>query len=266
MGKYLQVFKISLGQEFAYRANFILWRLRNLLQIFLIFFLWDAVFSDPDTQLFGYDRSKILTYVFVLIFVKALVLSSRVTDAAGEVSRGDLSNYLVKPVSYFKYWFSRDVSSKLLNLVFAAGEALLLFILLKPAFFVQTNLLLVFFFVVSTVLAILIVFLVMFITNSITFWIPESAWGVHFVLMVLLEILSGVLFPLDILPDKLFSLLSYTPFPYLVFFPIQVYLGNFPLPVVMKGVFISFVWVVIFTYLLKKVWGKGLKAYQSYGR
>jgi ABC-2 type transport system permease protein len=124
MRKYRQVFKISFQQEFAYRVNFILWRLRNVLQIFLVFFLWDTVFSNPGQQVFGYDRKKILTYVFGLLVVRAFVLSSKVSEIGGEISRGDLSNYLIKPVNYLKYWFTRDIASKGLNLSFALVETI----------------------------------------------------------------------------------------------------------------------------------------------
>lgn len=139
MDKYFLIFKTSFQQEFAYRVNFIMWRVRNVFQIFLVFFLWDTIFSNPDRVVFGYDRKKILTYVFGLLIVKAFVLSSKTIDVAGEISRGDLSNYLLKPINYFKYWFTRDMSSKSLNLTFAAGETLLLYLLLKPPVFLQTN-------------------------------------------------------------------------------------------------------------------------------
>ena len=47
MKKYWSIFKISFEQEFAYRLNFILWRVRNVFQILLTYFLWSTVFADP---------------------------------------------------------------------------------------------------------------------------------------------------------------------------------------------------------------------------
>ena len=267
MGKYLQVFKISFQQEFAYRANFIMWRVRNVMQILLVYFLWDAVFSDSGRVVFGYDRSKILTYVFGLIIVKAIVLSARAMDVAGEVSRGDLSNYLIKPISYFKYWLTRDVSSKVLNLGFALVETTLLIAILKPPFFIQTNLFFIMSFVVVSLLAILIFFNLLFIVSAVPFWAPETAWGAHFLVTVIaVEFLSGALFPLDILPISLQNVLSLTPFPYLIFFPIQVYLGNVTGGLLIKGVVVSVVWAIALWFLMNAIWKRGLKAYQAYGR
>ena len=267
MAKYLQVFKISFQEEFAYRVNFIMWRVRNIFQIFLVFFLWDAVFSDPSRSLFGYDRSKILTYIFGLILVKAFVLSSKSMGTAGEVSRGDLNNYLVKPVSYFKYWLTRDLSSKLLNIVFAVAESVLLYFVLKPPFFLQTNPVTLFAFLISIIFAMLIFFNLVFLTSSVPFWVPEAAWGVHFVVtIVVIEFLSGALFPLDVLPNAIQSLINYTPFPYMIFFPLQIYLGKISGFDAFKGIFISGIWVFFLWFVMKSVWKKGLKVYQAYGR
>jgi ABC-2 type transport system permease protein len=267
MDKYLSVFKISFQQEFVYRLNFIMWRVRNVLSIFLIFFLWDAVFSTPGRNIFGYDRTKILTYVFGIMIVRAFVLSSRTIDVAGEIARGELSNYLLKPVNYFKYWLTRDLSSKALNLIFAVVETAVLYLLLKPPFYFQTNFIYLISSILSVVLAILIFFVFTFITSSVPFWIPEAAWGVHFVVTtIIIEFLSGALFPLDILPKALQTVLNYTPFPYLIFFPLQIYLGKVEGLFILKGILISGVWLILLWWLLNLIWGKGLKAYQAYGR
>ncbi|MBL7036430.1 ABC-2 family transporter protein, partial [Candidatus Microgenomates bacterium] len=126
MKKYLSIFKISFQQEFAYKLNFIMWRVRNILQILIFFFLWSAVFEGSEVEVFGYTEDKILTYGFVLILIRAIALSSRSVDIAGQISNGELSNLILKPINYFKYWITRDLSSKFLNMIFAAFEIVIL--------------------------------------------------------------------------------------------------------------------------------------------
>jgi ABC-2 type transport system permease protein len=267
MRKYLQVFRISFAQEFVYRVNFIMWRFRNVLQIFLVFFLWDTVFTDSGRVIFGYDRTRILTYVFGLLIVRGLVLSARSVDVTGEISRGELSNYLIKPFSYFKYWLTRDMSSKALNIIFAIGETVILYLLLKPPFFIQTNIVFLISFAIALILAMLIYFILIFITSSVPFWAPEAAWGTSwFVTAVLVEFMSGALFPLDILPQAAQNVLNLTPFPYLIFFPMQVYLGKVSGIVLFRGIIVSVIWALILWLLLNAIWKRGLKAYQSHGR
>ena len=265
--KYWQIFKISFEQEFAYRLNFILWRVRNVFQILLTYFLWDTVFANPTTVIFGYDRAKILTYVFGIMIVRALVLSARAMDVSSDIAQGDLSNYLLKPLSYFKFWFTRDIASKALNLFFAAIEFSTLFLILKPPFFFQTNLVTLFIFLISIILAILIYFFLLFLVSSVPFWAPELGWGSHFlVTIVIIESFSGSLFPINILPLLVQSIIMATPFPYLIYFPIEVYLGNITGITLIGGFMTAFAWTGILFFAMNFVWQKGMKAYESIGR
>lgn len=266
MKKYLQVFKISFQQEFTYRVNFIMWRVRNVLQIFLVFFLWDAVFSQPGREVFGYDRTRILTYVFGLLIVRAFVLSTKAQAVSRDISGGELSNHLLKPLNYFKYYFTRDISSKSLNLIFAVFETIALYLILKPPFFVQTNFISLLGFFASISIAIFIFFVLVFIISSIPFWIPEVGWGMQFLTMIFIEFFTGALFPLDVLPQIIQNILNFTPFPYLIFFPLQVYLGKIAGFTLVRGLVISGVWAIILWFVMNSVWRKGLKVYQAHGR
>jgi len=267
MNKYWQIFKISFQQEFAYKVNFIMWRVRNVFQIFLIFFLWDSIFSDPGRVVFGYDRAKILTYVFGVLIVRALVLSARAVDVSADVAKGDLSNYLLKPISYFKYWFTRDISSKALNISFAIGEFTLLFLILKPPFFFQLDPLILIAFLASIVIAIFIYFNLLFMVSAIPFWAPELGWGGHFlVTIIMIEAFSGALFPINILPASIQPIVLATPFPYLIYIPIQVYLGNVTGIALFRTLFLGVSWCVALWLAMNNIWQRGIRVYESIGR
>lgn len=266
MERYLAVFKISLRQELAYKLNFLMWRFRNLIQFFLLFFLWDSLFSDPSKQIFGYDRAKVLTYVFGILIIKALVYSGRSLDISGEIARGDLSNFLLKPISYFRYWFAKDFSSKLLNITFAVLETVILYFILKPSFFFQTNLEYLIPFLVSLILAIILYFLVVFLFSMLPFWLPEQAWGSMFLFLIFSDFLGGGIFPLDILPFAVQRIIYLTPFPYLVFVPLQIYLGKLTLSQVSGALMITLGWMIILFFSIKNVWLLGLKTYRAEGR
>lgn len=267
MQKYLQIFKISFEEEFTYKWNFILWRLRNVLQIILTYFLWSTVYSSPGKNIFGYDRERILTYIFGVIIVRALVFSAKAMDVSNDVASGDLSNHLLKPVAYFKYWFTRDIASKVLNLAFASCEFIILFLIFKPEIYLQSNPINFAAFLLSIILAILIYFLILFLLSSIPFWVPEIGWASHFlVTVVITESLSGALFPINILPGALQSVIMATPFPYLIYFPIEVYLGNINGWGLLGGLLVGISWVGVLWITLNIIWKKGLKVYQAFGR
>lgn len=267
MRKYWQIFKISFEEEFAYKVNFIMWRVRNVFQIIINFFLWSTIFSNPTTIIFGYDRAKILTYIFALMIVRAIVLSARAVDVSSDVAEGNLSNYLVKPLSYFKYWFTRDIASKALNLGFAAVEFTALFLILKPTFYFQSDPYVLLAFLISIGIATLIYFCILFLVSAVPFWAPELGWSAQFlVTIVIIEFLSGSFFPIDILPAALQKVVMALPFPYMIFFPVQVYLGKITGAAQIQGFLISAVWLGVLWVSMKYVWSKGLKVYQAIGR
>lgn len=267
MKKYLQIFRISFAEEFAYKVNFIMWRIRNVIQIIITFYLWNTVFSGPTQIIFGYDRSKIMTYIFAMMIVRAVVLSARAVDVSSDIADGNLSNYLLKPVSYFKFWLTRDIASKILNLSFAAVEFAALFLILRPDFYFQTNIFIILAFVIALISAVLIYFCLLFIISAIPFWTPELGWSAQFlVTIVVLEFLSGSLFPIDILPPFLLKVAMVTPFPYMIYFPIQVYLGKITGSAQIYGFIISFSWAAILFMVMRYVWKKGFKVYQAIGR
>lgn len=273
MQKYLSVIKISLAQEFVYKLNFIMWRVRNIIQILVFFFLWTAVFESQSNNLgaevpyFGYTQSSIVAYTFLLVLIRSIVMATKSNDVSGYISSGELSNYLIKPINFFKYLLARDVSTKLLNISFSFVEIFFLYVILKPIIFIQTNPYQIVLFIISLFIAGFIYFSIVMLSSSVPFWIPEIGWGVQFLIMVIfVEFLSGAFFPLDVFPKPLFEFLKLTPFPYLVFIPIQTYLGNLSTFETYKNLLVGLLWSVVLWLLMNKVWKKGLKIYEAVGR
>ena len=267
MGKYLKILGISFQQEFTYKLNFVMWRVRNVMQVLVFFFLWSSVFQNPDVNYFGYNKEKIIAYAFLLIFVRAITMSSRSVDVAGIISNGELSNLLLKPINFFKYLITRDISSKFLNIIFSFIEITILFLILKPEIFVQTNFIYIMLFVASLLIASLIFFSIAMLTSFVPFWIPEISWGAQFlVIVIFVEFLSGAFFPLDVFPSLVQNILKFTPFPYLVFVPIQTYLGNESIQLSLLSLTIGAMWALFLLFITKRVWQKGLKVYEAVGR
>ncbi len=266
MKKYLTVFGLSFQNEFTYRLNFILWRFRNVLRVLMTFFLWNSIFSQNRIA-FGYSREQMMAYVFLVLVITAFVSSAPSNDnIGGEIANGDLSNYLTKPISYMKYWLTRDWSSKLLNLLFAFGEISLLYFWLRPQLIINSSPGSVVIGVLLCVSAALIYFLVTKLAVMVAFWIPENTWGLMFSFLVLFEVLSGAIFPLDVLPTLGSKLLQFTPFPYMIYYPIAVMVGKLSPAQGLRILLQSLVWLGVGIWLVNKMWKSGLKTYSATGR
>lgn len=264
MKAFLEVFKITIQQTLIYRANFLLWRLRVLMSFLFIYFFWFAIFSSRK-EVLGYERTEIFTYLMLGLILRSVVMASRSHDVAGEILQGDLSNFLLKPYSYFSYWWSKDLADKFLNLLLTFVELGLLYFLLKPPLFLQTDLVNLGFFILAAFIAMVSYFYFSFLVSLLAFWMRD-VWSIRFLVIVAIEFLSGAAFPLDIFPAGVYKILSNLPFSYFMYFPLKVYLGDMSLNQIMIGVLTSFCWLVVFWVSTKFVWNKGLRIYGAEGR
>lgn len=264
LNKYLRVAQNTWFENLEYRFNFVMWRLRVMLQLITVYALWYALLPVGH-QVFGYTQSTMLTYVLGTAIIGAFVFSARSQSIADEINSGELSNFLIRPMSYFQYHFFRDIGDKGLNIIFSIIEFTFLVILLKPPLFIQTNPELILCTIIAVILGILLFFCCNVLLGMVGFWSPE-VWAPRFIFMTSLTFFSGALFPLDILPHQIFRFFQILPFGYMLYFPLKVYLGQIPIGDILLGLGISLVWVLILFLISKSLWEKGLKQYAAQGR
>ncbi|QQG40960.1 MAG: ABC-2 family transporter protein [Candidatus Levyibacteriota bacterium] len=263
MRKYFLVITNTWNEILTYRLSFILWRLRTVLQLLTIYFLWSSLIPHQKT-LFGYSQSLMLTYVIGTSFISSIVLSTRTHEIGENINSGNLSAFLARPIGYFGYWFARDMGDKLGNITFSLIELAFLFFLINPPLFFQTDVIYLLFFITTIFLGIILHFCIGSLLGMIGFWSPE-VWAPRFIFFILIGFFAGSLFPLDIFPKPIFNLLQFMPFSYLLFFPLKIYLGQLSVPQIMQGISISLVWIIFLSGCLYFVWRKGLKMYTAYG-
>lgn len=264
MKKYYIIARNTWDEMLTYRVSFVMWRVRNTIQLLTIYFLWLVVLPSGKTLL-GYSQSLMLTYILGTSILDAVVLSSRTYAVGEEINSGNLMNFLLRPVNYFLYWFSKDLGDKAMNICFSLVELTLIFVILRPPFFIQTNPFYILFFFLSVILSLFIYFFINFLLGLIGFWSPE-VWAPRFIFVTILGFFAGSLFPLDILPKTIYNILSFLPFTYLLYFPLKIYLGQLNVSQILSGLSISIFWAFAIYLIVKIIWQKGLKSYTAYGR
>ncbi len=264
MKQYLQIIKNTWAEMMMYRLNFVLWRVRWVVQRLVVYFLWWAIFAGRQ-EVFGYSQSMILTYVLLGNIVGTFVLGTTTMDIGGVINQGNLSNFLIRPINFFRYYLARDIGDKLLNLVFAVVEIALLVFLLRPPVFLQSNIWYILLSVVAIGVAAFLYFFFSLLLGFFGFW-SADVWAPRFLSFVIMEFFAGGLFPLDILPQPLFHFARSLPFFYFIYFPIKVYLGQLSLTSVMQGLVTGLVWVGGLWYIARLVWKKGLRVYTAEGK
>jgi len=263
MRKEFLISKINLAQYLVYRLSFLLWRLRVILTLLLTFFLWSAAFQNR-MQVFHYSRMQINTYILLIYILSDLVYSNRLADLANEIRNGAIINWLLKPYSFLRFAFVREATDKLINLGFGIVEIILLVFLLKPAFYWQTDLSSLLIFILAVIFGIVIGFFIFFCLSLIAFWSAE-VWAPRFLFSVLIMMLSGQYFPLDILPKPVYQALLLTPFPYFTYLPSKIFLDGFSWRYLSMLIMSGF-WAVSSYYFARAIWRKGMREFTFFGR
>ena len=262
MNKYLSIFTITLQEIFAYRLNMLMWRVRQVFVFLIPFFIWRAVLGSGG-EIYGYSFAAIMTYLFGTTVLRSLVMGSRTIDLGWMINSGALTIPLMRPINLFHFFLIRDAGDKLFNLSFILLEIPLILWLFKPPVFLQTDPLTILLATIAIIIAIFIYFFINVIFGSLAFW-SRDVWAPRFLLMVIMEIATGSMFPLDMLPEWGQKIALATPFPYLLYVPLKIYLGQDPL--VWTHVLTALGWLTILGLLTKLIWQKGMKSYEAEGR
>lgn len=263
MNKYWEIFRVTWQEYLIYRVQFVLWRLRTTLQLLLVYFIWWNAFQS-QREVFGYTTASIVTYILVAALIRAVVLSTRVTNLIDSINTGNVVNFLIKPIGFIRYYLTREVADKLFNIIFFIVEISILIFLLKPPLIFQTDATSLLLFFLAIGCGLIIYFCINFIISLTAFWVDNS-WGPIFLMSILLESLGGGLFPIDILPKQLFNILMLTPFPYLIYFPAKLYLGGMSFSEITFGFSIIFIWILVLILLTRLVLNAGFRHFTAVG-
>lgn len=262
LAKYYKLFVLSWQNGLVYRTSLLIWRLRQLLSTLMALTIWSVIFTDQSSA-FSYTRAEMISYVFLVSILQSLILASSLHSLAGDIYNGHISQQLLKPHSLFLHFTSLEVADKLRNVLFSLVEgaalyALFLPVIIWPSF--QTWLV----FAVWAIMGTIIHFFITIIFGSLGFWSPET-WGPKFLFFMILDFTAGKLYPLDILPTTIQRVLLVTPFPYLSYIQIQLFLGRLSPTQIVWGWVSMLVWTVITWKVAQWVWTKGTKGYEANG-
>jgi len=262
--KYLTLFGLSWQKQLEVRSDFFFERIRSIAILFSLYFLWSALLAN-QTGVLGYSRDQLLTYVLMMTLLRAFVLGCVTDRLPQEIAKGNLSDVLLRPISHLGYWATQDAANKTLNLVSAFFEVLLFMVLVQAPFYIPKSLIQWGGFILSTFGGIIIYFQFSYLLGVMGFWTSQS-WGPRFCFEVILEFCAGAYFPIDILPETFQKVLSFLPFPYLIFYPLSIYLERVEGRAILTCLLAQIFWIGILSFRIHFLWKKGLRKYAAEGR
>jgi ABC-2 type transport system permease protein len=228
MAKYWHLFNVGIQNSLAYRLNFFSRACFGLIPLTATILLWRAVYASREGggTVAGYALAQMISYYLIVTVVDALTaVAEDDWQIVADIKDGRISQFLVKPIDFLKYRLSLFFAGRAVYAA-AALVPVSLFIAFHHEYFVlpadaKTFCL----FAVSLVMTALLQFFISYTMALLAFWVIEVSTFI-FILYAIEYIAGGHLFPIDILPPVVAEVLALTPFPYQMFFPVSIYLGQ----------------------------------------
>lgn len=268
MRKYWHVVNIGIQNTLVYRVNFLFRAMFGLVPLMATIYLWRAVYAGKttgDPNVAGYTLAGMTSYYLLVTIVDALTaVTEDDWQIAADIREGAINQFLLKPIDYLKYRFCLFASGRLIY-VCVAAVPVTLFIVFQKQFWVGPPDSLTFgMFLLSLAMTAVLQFLISYTMAMLAFWFLEISTLI-FIVFAFEYMAGGHLFPLDILPPAVETILNLTPFPYQLFFPVSVYLGRVTGPELWQGLGIQAFWVLFFFGVARFAWNRGIRRYTAFG-
>lgn len=264
-GKYVRVFQLGVQTSLEYRFDFAFSLLSAFFPILIQYFIWTAVYSSSqERQFFGYTYGEMILYTIVAAIVARIVSSNADHTIGTDIKDGTLNKHLVLPASYFGIKLSGLLGQKLF---FFAAMHIIVFALLAVfanVYGVRIRTANVALFFAAVALALILSFLISYTVAALAFWLSEISYFFEMTGLLII-ILSGGVFPIEVLGKRVNELLDYLPFKYSIYFPTNVINGKLQGIEIAQGLGLQCLWIGALLVLSRIVWGIGMKKYLGLG-
>jgi len=261
----MKIFKIafiSLSTNIIYRLNWFFGTIMDFLRVGMYWIFWSAVLKSGNV-VGNYDLSKIFLYYILVLIVRKLLASEIGFVISDDIYTGRMSFHLIKPYPYFLIKTSDEISKKMENILQTLVTsilfvALMLFLNYEYHFNIKWYTILV------LLNAAILTYLISYTIGLIGFW-THSVWAIFLVYEILFNIFGGVLFPLDIVPEYLLPVFRYSPFNYMLFYPVSIILEVSNMATFYSSLIIQYSWILVIFSLCFILNAYGKKKFEGIG-
>jgi ABC-2 type transport system permease protein len=265
--KYFYVIGIGLQNNLQYRFNYLTRTLFSFIPLFAMLSLWRTIYAGNERagEHNGFTREQMIFY-YLLVAVVDVFTAVNEDDwqIAADIREGNISQFLLKPVDYLWYRLCLFFSGRIAFIAMAAIPLVVFMLCFRRYFLRPPDALTFGVFLVSLVFTALLQFFISFAMAMLAFWLLEISTLI-FILFAFEYLASGHLFPLDVLPPTIKQILFLTPFPYQLYFPIQIYLGKVAGAGLWQGLAIQILWVLAAYVFARFMWRRGVRKYAAFG-
>lgn len=255
LSPYMAFAKKSFLAKSAYRFDHFMGILNTLLRIFIFWGIYLALYNGKS-EVDGVTMTMVTTN-FILSMGLGSVFCVDDFYLPNRIQNGSIANEMLLPVSIHGRMLADNLGNALFQLMFHFVPALVISVLTigiqAPAGFAMFAL-----FLLSAAFGYGVLWTISFALQMLAFWLI-NVWSIMTIKNVFINVLSGSMIPLWFMPDRMQGVLMFTPFSYIYFTPVQIYLGQLSVPEIIKGFGIQLIWILLFVFLGRVLWRQGQK-------
>ena len=254
------LFRVSFAEAVAYRAELLVWVLTSTMPLIMLA-LWTAVARDAPVG--RYDQRAFVAYFLAVFVVRQLTGAWVAWEMNHEIRQGTIAARLLRPVPPILHYAGETLAAVPLRLIVAlpvAGGVLWATgrdqLPRGPGAWGV--------WLAALAGAWLIAFLTSFCIGCLAFYVESSAKFMDLSL-VLLFVLGGYLFPVELMPAGLRLLADWLPFRYQVGLPVELLVSAPEASEIARRLAAQWAWVLALSGAAAALWRGGLSRYAAYG-
>lgn len=250
---YLKCISLEIDKGREYFLSFLSTLLYLPVSLLIYFFLFRTFMQEESCVM---TMGEVLNYYTIVLFLKSAFqhAMAEVYYVYEDINRGYLDVLITKPISYPLSRYCRALGSVCLTI---PTSVLILIILFWGKYSFSEMLV----FLLSVLLGFTLLFLVMFLLGSLTFWL-KSVLTLRDIFWVVLCIFSGELIPMEFFPAQ-FRFLQNNPLVCVYDIPYRVLNGGSGLRMELLG--FQLIHILFWGAVVAFVWNIGVKHYESQG-
>jgi ABC-2 type transport system permease protein len=215
--------RMAFLQILAYRLRYFTGIVTYLVNVTVYYFIWKALYQNTES-LQGFTFEQMITYVAVGWIIRTFYFNNIDREMANDVQQGHIAAKLIRPVNYQVMQISQAAGEAVFRMLMFTIPTGLVILLIYP---VQTA--------ASPMAAIAFALSLGFsftIFAALNFIIGTCGVYLHSILSLirakyfLIEVLSGLIIPLNFFPEPLAGVSAGLPFQHISFTPLMIYMGK----------------------------------------
>jgi ABC-2 type transport system permease protein len=254
-------FAMSVSVNLAYRGAVTIWIFVTLIQPLVFIVVWRTVAGEGSTG--GYTADQFVAYFLVMMVVDHMTFIWHMFEFEWRMRTGAFSPLLMRPIHPIHGDVCENLAYKACGLVGVLPAAIVLG-LVFDADLSGVTVTTVLPFLIALVLAMVLRFVVEWCLALAAFWLTKVT-AINSLFFALTTFFGGIFAPLAVLPGWMQTVAAFTPFPWSLAFPVEVFLGRRTGTEIWVGYAAQLGWIVLALGGLALLWRRATRRYSAVG-